>query len=125
MNPVKENAARRVSPVSRFTRLNVWHAAAYSPEDIDQIGDGAVAALGLAKKLSDPTTAEFLEKLAGIPSKIDLANAKAVGPFGMLSAMSGKRARKGLGVLMELTKAMGDLKNGDSKSGPAESDPIA
>jgi uncharacterized protein YjgD (DUF1641 family) len=97
-------------------------AAAYSPEDIDQIGDGAVVALGLAKKLSDPTTAEFLEKLAGIPSKIDLANAKAVGPFGMLSALSGKQARKGLGVLMELTKAMGELKNGGSKSGP---EPIA
>jgi uncharacterized protein YjgD (DUF1641 family) len=100
-------------------------AAAYSPEDIDQIGDGAVVALGLAKKLSDPTTAEFLEKLAGLPSKIDLANAKAVGPFGMLSALSGKQARKGLGVLMELTKAMGELKNGDSQSGAAESGPLA
>ncbi len=100
-------------------------AAAYSPEDIDQIGDGAVVALGLAKKLSDPTTAEFLEKLSGLPSKIDLANAKAVGPFGLLSALSGKQARKGLGVLMELTKAMGELKNGGSKSVPAEPEPIA
>jgi len=34
-------------------------ASAYSPEDIDQIGDGAVAALGLAKKLSDPKAAQF------------------------------------------------------------------
>jgi len=99
-------------------------AAAYSPEDIDQIGDGAVVALGLAKKLSDPRAAEFLEKVAELPSKVDLAGAKPVGPFGMLSALSSKEAREGLGVLMQLTKAMGELKNGGTKSS-GESEPIA
>jgi uncharacterized protein YjgD (DUF1641 family) len=98
-------------------------AAAYSPEDIDQIGDGAVVALGLAKKLSDPRAAEFLEKVAELPSKVDLAGAKPVGPFGMLSALSSKEAREGLGVLMQLTKAMGELKNGGTKSS-GESEPI-
>ena len=100
-------------------------AAAYSPEDIDQIGDGAVVALGLAKKLSDPKAAEFLEKLAGLPSKIDLADAKPVGPIGMLRALSGKQTREGLGVLIQLTKAMGELKNGGGKFRPEESEPIA
>ena len=100
-------------------------AAAYSPEDIDQIGDGAVVALGLAKKLSDPKAAEFLEKLAGLPSKIDLADAKPVGPIGMLRALSGKQTREGLGVLIQLTKAMGELKNGGGKLRPEESEPIA
>ncbi len=99
-------------------------AAAYSPEDIDQIGDGAVAALGLAKKLSDPKAAEFLEKIAELPSKVNLSDAKAVGPIGMLSALSSKQAREGLGVLMELTKAMGELKNGGTGS-YSESEPIA
>ena len=99
-------------------------AGAYSPEDIDQIGDGAVAALGLAKKLSDPKATEFLEKIAALPSKVDLSEAKPVGPFGMLSALSSKEAREGLGVLMQLTKAMGDLKNGGSGSA-AETEPIA
>ena len=99
-------------------------AAAYSAEDIDQIGDGAVVALGLAKKLSDPKAAEFLEKLAELPSKIDLSDAKPVGPIGMLSALSSKEARKGLGVLMQLTKAMGELKNGGTGSSE-ESEPIA
>ena len=99
-------------------------AAAYSPEDIDQIGDGAVAALGLAKKLSDPKATEFLEKIANLPSKVDLADAKPVGPFGMLSALSSKEAREGLGVLMVLTKAMGELKNGGNGS-PEEAQPIA
>ena len=100
-------------------------AAAYSPEDIDQIGDGAVVALGLAKKLSDPKAAEFLEKFAELPSKVDLANAKPVGPFGMLGALSSQQARNGLGVLMELTKAMGALKNGGGSAASADSEPIA
>ena len=99
-------------------------AEAYNAEDIDQIGDGAVAALGLAKKLSDPKAAEFLEKIAALPSKIDLSNAKPVGPFGMLSALSSKEAREGLGVLMQLTKAMGELKNGGNGSSQ-EPEPIA
>ena len=99
-------------------------AAAYSPEDIDQIGDGAVVALGLAKKLSDPKAAEFLEKIAELPSKVDLSGAKPVGPFGMLGALSSKEAREGLGVLMQLTKAMGELKNGGNGSSQ-ESEPIA
>ena len=100
-------------------------ASAYTAEDIDQIGDGAVALLGLAKKLSDPDATAFLEKIAELPSKVDLAVAKPVGPFGMLGALSSKEARQGLGVLMELTKAMGSLKNGGSSAKVEEADPIA
>ena len=100
-------------------------AAAYSPEDIDQIGDGAVVALGLAKKLADPKAAEFLKKMAELPAKVDLANAKPVGPFGMLGALSSKQARDGLGVLMEITKAMGALKNGGGSAASGDSAPIA
>ena len=100
-------------------------AEAYSPEDVDQIGDGAVAALGLAKKLSDPKAVKFLEKFAELPSKVDLADAKPIGPFGMLGALSSKEARQGLGVLMELTKAMGGLKNGGAAPAAEASDPIA
>ena len=100
-------------------------AAAYSPEDIDEIGDGAVVALGLAKKLSDPKAAVFLEQMAALPSKIDLANAKPVGPLGMLGALGSKQAREGLGVLMELTKAMGELKNGGGSKAADDSEPIA
>ena len=100
-------------------------ASAYTAEDIDEIGDGAVALLGLAKKLSDPEATDFLEKIADLPSKVDLADAKPVGPFGMLGALSSKEAREGLGVLMELTKAMGSLKNGGSSAKVEEADPIA
>jgi uncharacterized protein YjgD (DUF1641 family) len=100
-------------------------AAAYSPEDVDQIGDGLVALLGLAQKLSDPQATAFLQKMAELPSKVDLDKAKPVGPFGMLGALSSKEARKGLGVLMELTKAMGGLKNGGGSAATEASEPIA
>jgi len=100
-------------------------AASYSPEDVEQIGDGLVALLGMAQKLSDPQAQVFLNKMAALPSKVDLEKAKPIGPFGMLGALSSKEARQGLGVLMELTKAMGGLKNGDSSSAAGESEPIA
>jgi uncharacterized protein YjgD (DUF1641 family) len=100
-------------------------AGAYSSEDIDKIGDGAVVALGLAKKLADPKAAEFLEKMAELPANVDFANAKPVGPFGMLGALSSKQARDGLGVLMEITKAMGALKNGGGSATSAGPEPIA
>ena len=84
-----------------------------------------VAMLGLAQKLSDPNAQAFLAKMAALPSKVDLENAKPVGPFGMLGALSSKEARQGLGVLMELTKAMGGLNNGGGSSAAQESEPIA
>jgi len=100
-------------------------AATYSPEDVEQIGDGLVALLGMAQKLSDPQAQAFLKKMAALPSKVDLDKAKPVGPFGMLGALSSKEARQGLGVLMELTKAMGSLKNGNGNSAAEAPEPIA
>jgi hypothetical protein len=43
----------------------------------------------------------------------------------MLGALSSKEARQGLGVLMELTKAMGGLKNGGAAAAAEASEPIA
>jgi uncharacterized protein YjgD (DUF1641 family) len=85
-------------------------ATAYSPEDIEQIGDGLVSLLGLAKKLTDPQTLALLETLAEMPSKLELSTSKDVGPFGLLWACSNKEVKEGLGVLMQLTKGMGKLK---------------
>ncbi len=97
-------------------------AEAYSPEDIDKIGDGLVALLGLAKKITDPQALEFLEKVAEVPAQIDLANSKELGPFGLLWASSSKEVKEGLGVLIELTKGMGRLKTSTaSGNAPSES----
>ena len=85
-------------------------ADAYTPEDIDQIGDGLVSLLALAKKLSDPQTIAFLERLTEMPAQLDLEACKKVGPFGMLWAAGNKDVKEGFGVLIELTKGMGKLK---------------
>jgi uncharacterized protein YjgD (DUF1641 family) len=122
LDELEQKGVLRIITATLDVRAKI--ATAYTAEDIDQIGDGAVALLGLAKKLSDPAAAEFLEKITDLPSQVDLAGAKPVGPFGMLGALSSKEARQGLGVLMELTKAMGSLKNGGSTA-VEQSEPIA
>jgi uncharacterized protein YjgD (DUF1641 family) len=123
LDDLEQKGVLRIITATLDVRAKI--ASAYTAEDIDQIGDGAVALLGLAKKLSDPEAVKFLEKIADLPSKVDLAGAKPVGPFGMLGVLSSKEARQGLGVLMELTKAMGSLKNGGSSAKVEEADPIA
>lgn len=85
-------------------------AAAYSPEDIEQIGDGLVSLLGLAKKMTQPQVLAFLEALADIPCEVEFSKAKEVGPFGFLWALGQKDVKEGLGVLVELTKSMGKLR---------------
>jgi uncharacterized protein YjgD (DUF1641 family) len=92
-------------------------AEAYSPEDIEEIGDGLVAMLGLAKKITHPGTLALLEKFAELPENLDLLSAKKVGPFGLLWATSNKEVKEGLGVLMELTKAMSNLKERTAAGG--------
>jgi uncharacterized protein YjgD (DUF1641 family) len=123
LDDLEQKGVLRIITATLDVRAKI--ASAYTAEDIDQIGDGAVALLGLAKKLSDPGATDFLEKIADLPSKVDLAGAKPVGPFGMLGALSGKEARRGLGVLMELTKAMGSLKNSGNSVAAEQAEPIA
>ena len=122
LDDLEQKGVLRIITATLDVRAKI--ASAYTAEDIDQIGDGAVTLLGLAKKLSDPVAIDFLEKIAGLPAKVDLAGAKPVGPFGMLGALSSKEARQGLGVLMELTKAMGSLKNGGGRA-VEQAEPIA
>ena len=101
-------------------------AAAYTPEDIEQIGDGMVSLLGLGKKLTDPKIMNFMEKAVEIPAAVDLSASKKVGPWGLVSAGSNDEVKTGLGVLIELTKALGKLKeNGDIAASVEKQDPVA
>jgi uncharacterized protein YjgD (DUF1641 family) len=98
-------------------------AAEYDHHDIEQISDGAVAMLRLAKNLSDPKVLAFMEKAVTLPGRIDLSNTKKIGPFKMLSAGFNSEVKDGLGVLMELTKAMGKLKD-NGNSNPISDRPV-
>jgi len=94
-------------------------AATYNAEDIDQIGDSMVALLGLAKKVSDPKALEFLEKTAALPSQVDLENCKPVGAWGLMSAGFNSEIQQGLGLALELTKALGRIKDNGNGTGAA------
>ena len=93
-------------------------AETYTPEDIEQIGNGLVPLVGVVKKLTAPEALNLLDKAAEVPARVDLSQAKAVGPFGMLFALGNSEVKQGMGVVLELTKALSQLKNGD---GPEES----
>ncbi len=85
-------------------------AEQYGPEDIAAMGDSFVQLLGLLKKLSDPDTMALLDRLTDLPGKLNLEDAKPVGPVGMLMAMGSSEVKESLGVLLQLTKALASLK---------------
>lgn len=85
-------------------------AATYGPEDIDAMGDGFVLMHGIVKKLSNPDMIQFLERLTDVPLAVRLDEAKPVGPAGLLWKMRSRECRQGLGVLVELTRALGEMK---------------
>lgn len=87
-------------------------AAHYDPEEIADMGDAFVLMLSMLKKLSDPQMIDFMNRILELPMGINLKDAKPLGPLGMLSVMGSKEARQGLGVAMELTKALGRLSQG-------------
>ncbi len=114
LNELEQKGVFRIIQATVDLRSKI--ASSYTAEDIDIMGDGIVALLGLAKSLSDPKTIELLEKLSRIPLKVELENAKSVGVFGLASAGFNPEISKGLGVLMEFTKAMGKIESETKKA---------
>jgi len=53
---------------------------------------------------------QFLEKLLEVPPEARLEETRPVGPFGLLWPLRSKECREGLGVLVELIRALGGLK---------------
>ena len=88
-------------------------AAHYGPEEIAAMGEGFVLFLGFLKKLSNPEMIQFLNQLLDIPLELRLEEVKPLGPLGALSGLGSKEVRQGLSVMLELTKAVGRLKQGE------------
>jgi uncharacterized protein YjgD (DUF1641 family) len=84
-------------------------AQQYGPEDIAAMGDGFVWLVGLLKKLSNPETMALLDKLVDLPTKAKIEEAKPIGPVGMLRALGKPDLKKSMGVVLQLTKALGTL----------------
>lgn len=85
-------------------------AETYTTEDITQIGNGLVKLLGIVKKLTAPEALELLDRIAEVPSRVDLSRAKPAGVWGMFWGMGNPEVKEGLGVLLELTKGLAVLK---------------
>jgi uncharacterized protein YjgD (DUF1641 family) len=91
----------------------------YTPEDIDAIGDGFVRMHGIIKKFSEPQFIRFVEKFMDIPTEVKLEEARPTGPIGIMFRLMNSECRQGLGVAVEMTKALGKLKNGGPAAEPA------
>ena len=87
-------------------------AAHYDPEEMADMSDAFVLLLSMLKKLSDPQMIDFMNRILDLPLEINLKETKPLGLLGMLSVMGSKEAKQGLGVAMELTKALGKLSHG-------------
>ncbi|MDI6853033.1 MAG: DUF1641 domain-containing protein [Deltaproteobacteria bacterium] len=92
----------------------------YTPEDIAAIGDGFVRMHGIIKKFSEPEFIRFVEKFMDIPTQMKLEEAKPTGPMGLMFRLMDAECRQGLGVALEMTKALGKLKNGDGQPSGTE-----
>jgi uncharacterized protein YjgD (DUF1641 family) len=82
----------------------------FSEEDFDQLRTGAVRLAGMLKQLTRPETLDFLEQAARLPGQVNLAEAKAAGPVDLLLALKDENIRRGLGVVLDLTRSLGTLK---------------
>jgi uncharacterized protein YjgD (DUF1641 family) len=91
-------------------------SAAYGGEDMERMGDGLVVLMGLARSLGDPQSAAVLSRLAEVPSRVDLERAGEPGPLALLGALSDPGIRRGMGLALELTRALGE-KGGEGSAG--------
>ncbi|MGD9007413.1 MAG: DUF1641 domain-containing protein [Desulfobacteraceae bacterium] len=82
----------------------------YSSEQLQQIGDGMVRLVGVLHKLVAPEALDLLEKAADLPASADVAGAKPVGLFGLMGALSDPKMKAGVGVALELTKGLSELR---------------
>lgn len=81
-----------------------------TPDDIARLGESLVFLLALLQKLADPKVQTFLMRAVDMLGAVDLDNAKPVGMFGMVGAMGAKETKEGLGVALEVLKALGKLR---------------
>lgn len=92
-------------------------AETYAPEDIEQIADGMVQLVGVARKLTTPQPLALLSRLAEVPGRVDFSQAREVGAFGILFALRDSQVKQGMGVLLEMTKGLSVLKDGSAPEG--------
>ncbi len=89
----------------------------YSEEDQQQIADGVVRLVGVAKTLTTPESLDFIERAAGLPGRMDLSRSEPAGLFSLMGALGDPGVKEGLGVLLEMSKGLGALKGEETPAG--------
>lgn len=84
-------------------------AQTYGVENIRNMGDSFVFLVGMLEKLGDPKVRMMIEGAANAFSELDLTEVKPTGPLGMVGGMASKDAKRGLGVMLEMTKTLGKI----------------
>ncbi|MDJ0781470.1 MAG: DUF1641 domain-containing protein [Desulfosarcinaceae bacterium] len=106
------------SGVFRFLNMNInvlqQISSSLTPAEMASLGEGMVRLAGTLKQLSRPEALDFLDRVAELPATVDLSAAKPAGPWHLLLAMGDAEFRKGMGVLLELTRGLATLKTPQS-----------
>ncbi len=78
--------------------------ASFSAEELQQTADGMVRLAGILKKLTAPEALDLLERSAELPSRVNVAGAPAIGPWGMLRGMGTRKSSRDWGFCWNLQK---------------------
>lgn len=84
-------------------------AETYGVENIRNMGDSFVFLIGMLEKLGDPKVRMMIEGAANAFSELDLTEVKPTGPLGMVGGLASHDAKRGLGVMLEMTKTLGKI----------------
>jgi len=82
-------------------------SAAYSEEDMERMGEGLVVMMGLARNLGEPGAATILSRLTAAPAGVRVDNVREAGPLAIALALRDPAIRRGIGLMLELTRALG------------------
>lgn len=90
-------------------------AERHGPEELEKLGDAMSMLIRAADKLCCPEAQCFIEHAASAPSRMDMARAESMGLRDVLRAARDVRTRRGLAVLLELTRAMAPQEKDESE----------
>lgn len=86
---------------------------------MEELGQGFLELLKLGRKAISPESLGLLEDLTEIPSRMHRTEVKGVGLFGLLWTFRDPRVKKALGLVLELTRALGEGEMTKQEKAPA------
>jgi uncharacterized protein YjgD (DUF1641 family) len=81
----------------------------FTEADLVQIRTGLVRLAGVLNQVCRPEALDLIERTAQLPGRVDLSAVDAVGPWGAFWALRDDNIKRGLGVVLELTRGLATL----------------